>query len=340
MMSTEYHKASTLSQRKKEAKKLKKAKEAITDLLGAKRDEYVVLLPSKEEVLLRCLYEVLAPQAMRTGRNEILVAKNEDEQMKVILKSAGRLGLSLKEVDVDSEGRLTGESFEKAAGPRTLGCFLSWGEKFSGSIHAVSDIGAICKEKELYFLVDATACIGKVFFRWQDLSVDLLMFTKERLTSVVMKKADQMQKDKWGETFSLADFYQLSAAAMESIEQMDMSLMSFASVKNDVMDRLENSLLECRFFNRGPSFLPDRWCFAFKGISAENLAYFLQAKGIEVDYQGVSDSLTARGIEPEWAECGVSLSFSEKMTTEEIFDLWDEVIKAAKQVKEVSYESV
>ena len=67
---------------------------------------------------------------------------------------------------------------------------------------------------------------------------------------------------------------------------------------------------------------------------------FLQAQGIEVQCQGVSESLVARGIELEWADCAVSLVFSEKMTHEEIFDLWDAVIKAAGQVKEVSYESV
>jgi cysteine sulfinate desulfinase/cysteine desulfurase-like protein len=339
-MSMDVQNAATLSQRKKEVKRIKRAKESVTDLIGAKRDEVCVFLPSKEEVLLRALYEVLAPQAMRFGRNEILVSKNESDSIKSILTSAGRLGLSFKEVDVDSDGRLTRENFEKVAGPRTLACFLSWAEHFSGSIHPVSEIGSYCKEKEIYFLVDATESVGKVFFRWQELNVDLLMFTKENLTAAVMKKSDQMQKDKWGEDFSLKSFYQLSDASNEALEQMDMSLMSFATIKNDVMDRLENSLLECRFFNRGANFLPDRWCFAFKGVLSENLAYFLQAKGIEVQYQGVSESLSARGIEKEWAECGVSLLFSGKMTQEEIFDLWDEVIKAAGQVKEVSYESV
>ena len=271
--------AATLSQRKKEVKRIKRAKESITDLLGAKRDEYCAFLPSKEEVLLRALYEVLAPQAMRSGRNEILVARNESESIKSILKSAGRLGLSFKEVDVDSDGKLTVESFEKIAGARTLACFLSWSEQFSGSIHQVSELGSFCKEKEIYFLVDATDCVGKVFFRWQDLSVDLLMFTKGKQVAVVMKKPDQMQKDKWGEDFSLEDFYRMSEGAGEALQQMDMSLMGFASIKNDVMDRLENSLLECRFFNKGASFLPDRWCFGFKGILAENLTYFFTGTG-------------------------------------------------------------
>ena len=340
MINLEVQRGATLSQRKKEVKRIKRAKESITDLIGAVRDDYCAFLPSKEEVLLRALYEVLAPQAMRSGRNEILVAKNESESIKAILKSAGRLGLSFKEVDVESDGKLSVETFEKVAGPRTLACFLSWSEHFSGSIHPVSELGSFCKEKEIYFLVDATEIVGKVFFRWQDLNVDLLMFTKANLTAAVMKKPDQMQKDKWGEDFSLEDYYQMTDEASELLQQMDMSLMSFASIKNDVMDRLENSLLECQFFNKGASFLPDRWCFAFKGILAENLSYFLQAKGIEVQCQDVSESLVVRGIDQEWADCAVSLIFSEKMTHEEIFDLWDEVIKAATQVKEVSYENV
>ncbi|MCH9622016.1 MAG: Cysteine desulfurase IscS [Chlamydiia bacterium] len=324
-----------LLQRKKEAKKIKRAKEYITDLIGAKKETPLAFISSKEEVLLRCLYEILAPKAMRSGKNEILIAKGESKIFKTILTSAGRLGLSLKEVEVDETGRVTKKTFEEAITKRTLGCFMSWTEEYSGSIHAVAEISQVCREQDVYLLVDATDCIGKVFFRWQDLSIDSLIFTKKKLTTVVLKKPDQMQKDKWGENFLLEDFYKLSEYAQEAIERMDMSLMDYSSMKNDVMERLENSLLSSRFFNRGGEYLPDRWCFAFDGVPAENLAYMLCANGIEASYLGVKESLMNRNIPEEIAKFGVSFKFTTDM---KIFDLWDKVVKAVRGIKEFTYE--
>jgi len=310
-----------LKERKKETKSLMRAKEAITDLLGAKKDEPLAFLKSREECVLRCLYEVLAPKAMRTGRNEILIAQNESEWMKRLIKASGKLGVKITEVEVDASGKVTKEALEKAITPRTLSLFISWAEEFSGAIHPVGELGALCKEKEVYVFADAADVIGKVYFRWQDLPVDTLMFSACGISTVVMKKNDQMQKDCWGEGVSKDALYELSSFASHAVDSMDMAMMEYASIKNDVIDRLENSLIDLEFMNKGASFLPDRWTIKFKGVGSEVLSYFLYDCGIFVE-------------EKAGAIC-VKLDLDEK---EKVFDMWDEIIKAVKEIKEFAYE--
>lgn len=319
MMSVDIKSGLDLLERKKEAKRIKKARQNVTDLLGAKSETPMVFLASKEEALLRCVYEVLMPQAMRTGRNEILIASNETEEIKTILKSAGRLGLSVKEVEVDEEGKLDALTLGNAITKRSLACMISWAEPLSGVIHPAHELSKICKEDGIFFMVDASECLGKVYFRWQSSEIDMMIATKEGLTMVVSQKPDQMQKDKWGKDFDLDAFYKFASWAGAVQDQMDMEMMKASRIKNDVMERLGNSLLECQFLNRGASFLPDRWYFAFDKVPSEILSYFLCSKGIESEFDANGVSLRSSGDE------------------EEALALWDEVIKSAKEVRSISW---
>ncbi len=313
-----FEKAFELPDRKMVRKHIKKAKESIMDLIGAKKGDRILFYPSKNEALLRAIYEVLMPRAQRSGRTVILIPKTEKGSIRNLLKVAGRLGLSFKEVEVDEKGKMTKEGLDLAISPRTLAVFLSWADPLTAAIHPIFELAALCQEKELFLLVDGTDTVGKVFFRFQDMNIDLLLFTHENLTAAATKKVEMEESD-----YSLKEFFAFAAYAEESVETMDLFPMEYAVIKSDVMDRLENSNLDCTFLNSGSGYLFDRWCFAFKGVIAENLAYFLREKGIFVE-QASNETVT--------------LTFSLMQSKEHIFSTWDQIIVTAKMIKEFSYE--
>ena len=327
--------ALSFSQRRETLKQIVKAKDPILDVIGAKKENPLYFLPSMQEVLLKTLYEVLMPKAQRSGRNEILVPKGEQKKMVEILKSAGRLGLSVKEIEVDACGKVTKESLMAAISKRSLALFSSWTEEFTGVLHPVFEMANICSAEDLFLFIDATESAGKVFFRFQDLPIDILTFAHENLVAVAAK--EELKGSTWGEDFCLKEYFALSAYAKEALEMMDTNPMQYSLIKNEIIDYVIEKDPSIVFFNGGGEYLFDRWCFAFEGLSAENLAYHLYDAGIITSYQGVSTVLENRKVDKALCACAVSLSFSSMTSKQALFQRWDMIIDIASKIKESSY---
>ena len=315
-------KKNTFSERRANLKKMQKAKDPILDLVGARKEDYSYFLPSMEEALLKTVYEVLMPRAQRTGKNEILVPMGLGKQILDILKSAGRLGLSVKEIDVNN----TSDAISK----RTLALFMSWNEEFCGTIYPVFEIANICSNEDVFLFVDATDSVGKVFFRYQDMPIDILAFAYKKQAAVFSK--EPLKGSSWGENYCLDDYFIMSEFANDALARLDISPMEYSRVKNEVVEKYT----EITFFNEGADFLFDRWCFAVPLVSSENLAYLLREKGILVEYLGVSDILESRGVEKNLSSCAVSITFTLDGSTDEIFEMWDTILETAKGIREYS----
>lgn len=326
----------SFKERRNAAKQINQAKEPILDLIGAKKDNYLCFLPSKEEVFLKTLYEILMPRAQRSGRNEILIPKGEAEGIKNFLERAKRLGISVKEVEINEKGQVTKELLEKSISKRTIAFFLSWTEVFTGVVHPLFEIAMSCKENEIFLFCDGTDGAGKVFMRYQDLPIDSFMFGYQGITAVCMKNRGVTRGDSWGEDFSLREFFALSAFAKDSLDSMDVSPMEYAMVKNEMIDKVEKEMSEAVFYNKGANYLYDRWCFSFDGVVAENLSYLLREKGIDAEYMGVKAVLDARGVETS-SFGALSLTFTLEAPKEKIIQMWDEILKSARKLKEFTY---
>lgn len=328
--------AISFSERRNTLKQIIKAKDPILDLIGAKKENFLYFIPSLQEVLLKTVYEILMPKAQRTGRNEILVPKGEKKQIADVLKSAGRLGLAVKEIKIDEKGVMTKETIQAAISKRTLAVFSSWTEEFTGAVHPILELGAICAAEDIFVFVDARESAGKVFFRFQDLPVDMLIFGHQNFVAVAAK--EELKGSTWGRNFCLKDYFALSAYAKQELEMMDIHPMQYALIKNEMMDYATKKNASIVFFNKGGGYLYDRWCFAFEGVSSENLAYHLRSKGIVVSYQGVSEVLESQEIDKALCACAVSFSFSLIYDKQMLFEQWDMITDTAKWIKEQSYE--
>jgi len=297
-------------------KKIHKGKEAIIELLGAKKTVNLAFIPSMEELYLKVVYEVLMPRAQRTGRNEILVPKREKRSLLKVLKRASSLGLTSKEVEIDE--------LSKAISKRTLGLMMSFSEPFSGKVHPMFQIATLCKEGDLFLFVDGTETVGKNFFRFQESGIDLFAFSHKNMTCVA-GDLPQMKGDMWGEAFDLDEFFDLERWAQEQLEMMDSNPMEYALIKNEVIEKVKRGPLKCHFYNEGGNFLYDRWGFSFEGVFSETLAYILREKGVYVDLLAGENS-------------PLSLKFDLQMSKTNLFNQWDTILQTALEIKGFSNE--
>lgn len=85
----------------------------------------------------------------------------------------GDLGL----VPVDAAGRYTLEDVAKALRPETAAVVLSHGSNLTGDLAPVAEVGNLCRERDLLFILDAAQSAGLVDIDMDSLRVDALCFS-------------------------------------------------------------------------------------------------------------------------------------------------------------------
>lgn len=81
-------------------------------------------------------------------------------------------GVEVRFVDWHRDGFT--QAITDAVDDRTRVVAVSWVEFFSGHRHSLADIGILCKEKDIIFVVDAIQGIGVVPFYLQDVEADVV----------------------------------------------------------------------------------------------------------------------------------------------------------------------
>ena len=215
---------------------------------------------------------------------------------------------------------------------------LSWAEEFTGVIHPVQALARICVEKEIFLYVDGSESAGKIYFRFQDMGVDMLTFSYGNISSVLVKDCDTRLKDVWSKDFSIKDFSIMAAYARNLCESMDRYSIEYSQMKEQMIGEIQKMDDQCIFVNRGGNYLYDRWCFYYVGVEAENLAFFLRDKGIAIDYLSQYLGAQENSDENQLSYGILSLKFSVDDCRERISRIWNQILSTAKEVKEFSYE--
>ena len=77
----------------------------------------------------------------------------------------------------DEEGMLDLNSLEEQITPKTKMVVINHASNVNGVIQPLSEIGSICREKELLLLVDASQSAGSIPIEVEECNIDLLAFT-------------------------------------------------------------------------------------------------------------------------------------------------------------------
>lgn len=80
-------------------------------------------------------------------------------------------------VSVDKYGRYTVSDIKRALTAKTGAVVLGHASNLTGNIHPIAEIGALCREREILFIVDTAQTAGAVEFNMEDTGIDALCFT-------------------------------------------------------------------------------------------------------------------------------------------------------------------
>tara|TARA_B110000438_G_scaffold233425_1_gene229443 strand:+ start:488 stop:1651 length:1164 start_codon:yes stop_codon:yes gene_type:complete len=163
----------------------RKARDAVIDSrstiaksIKAKSKEIIFTSGSTESINL-AIRGAIAKSTLK--KKHIITQVTEHKSVLDTLKSLNINQLDITYLPVDRHGSIDPKQVEKEIIPETVLVIVMHANNEIGTIQPIEEIGTICKEKKVFFLVDASQSYGKLPIDINILNIDLLAATAHKI---------------------------------------------------------------------------------------------------------------------------------------------------------------
>ena len=137
------------------------AREKVRSLINAKSLKEVVFTKGSTEAFNMIIFGFMANYL--TKDDEVLLTKGEHaSNILPWLNLSKKIGFKLKYADLDDNYRVTIDNIKKEINPNTKVIAIAHITNTLGDVRPIEEIGKICKEKNILFVVDSTQSIGHI----------------------------------------------------------------------------------------------------------------------------------------------------------------------------------
>ncbi len=251
---------------------------------------------------------VFTGSATESNNTALLAALSADPAKRHIITSAvehsavlnhtiflEKHGYRVTRLPVDRDGLLDLAALEAALTPDTAVVSLMWANNETGVLFPVTDIAALCRQRDVRFHCDAVQAVGKLPIDLKTLPIDYLSLSAHKLGGpkgvgalFVRKTAPfapylhggHQERGRRGGTENVAGIAGLGRAA----ELARAELPAYAATVQPLRDRLETELLDhipiAERNGHATQRLPNTTNLTFPGIESEALLLLLDQAGI------------------------------------------------------------
>ncbi len=323
--------------RAKEA--LEAARERIAKNLGAARPGEIYFTSGGSESDNWAIKGV-ARALKKKGKNHIITSKFEHHAVLHTCESLEKEGFEITYLDVYENGIVRPADVAAAIRGTTALVSVMYANNEIGTIQPIAEIGAVCRERGVFFHTDAVQAAGYVKIDVTAQNIDLLSMTAHKLHGPkgigllyvrrgvpieTLIHGGAQERGKRAGTENVAGVVGLDAALQIAVDGMEARNKKLAALR----DRLIDSLLQIersRINGDRVSRLPNNVNMCFEGIEGESLLLKLDFNGISASSGSACTSgsldpshvLLAIGLPHEIAHGSMRLSFSEETTEEDI----------------------
>ena len=323
--------------RAKEA--LEAARERIAKNLGAARPGEIYFTSGGSESDNWAIKGV-ACALKKKGKNHIITSKFEHHAVLHTCESLEKEGFEITYLDVYENGIVRPADVAAAIRDTTALVSVMYANNEIGTIQPIAEIGAVCRERGVFFHTDAVQAAGYVKIDVTAQNIDLLSMTAHKLHGPkgigllyvrrgvpieTLIHGGAQERGKRAGTENVAGVVGLDAALQIAVDGMEARNKKLAALR----DRLIDSLLQIersRINGDRVSRLPNNVNMCFEGIEGESLLLKLDFNGISASSGSACTSgsldpshvLLAIGLPHEIAHGSMRLSFSEETTEEDI----------------------
>ncbi len=157
---------------------VEQARERVAQLLQVQTREIIFTSGATEacNLALRGIFEMYAVKG-----NHIITTQTEHKAVLDTCKALEKKGASVTYLDVDINGVIDLQQLEDAIQPHTILVAVMLANNETGVLQPVTEIGAICKRRQVLFFCDATQAVGKIPVYPNEAGIDLMSCSAHKM---------------------------------------------------------------------------------------------------------------------------------------------------------------
>lgn len=339
------------------------ARGEILALCGADATTFDVTFDSGGTEALNHAVKGLAFRSLRQGRpgakRRIVVGALEHY---AVLGSARwlaeRFGFEVVEIAPDREGVVSVEGFVEALDPdTTLLAALQWANNEVGALQPVREVGRICREMAIPFVVDTVQCPGKLPLEATPGIADVVAFSAHKLYgpkgvgAIVHRRSLEIdvivhgarQEDgRRGGTHNVAGIVGFAAAARAAREGIAREAPRLAGLRDQLWEQIARKVPAVHWNGRGADLLPNTLNVSVEGCPSVVLCEEMDRRFVAISPGAAcrsgavtpSHTLQVMGLGDARATSSVRMSLGHATTAHDVAAAADALAESAKKIRD------
>lgn len=341
-------------QRAKEV--LEKARKDVAECLGADFKE-IYFTSGGSEADNQAIVSA-AKIGARKNKKHIISTKIEHHAVLHILNKLEKEGFEITLLDIEESGIVKPEDVKSAIREDTALVSIMYANNEIGTLQPITEIGRICREKDVLFHTDAVQAVGHVKIDVNEQNIDLLslsahkfhgpkgvgaLFARKNIPLTNIIEGGAQERGKRAGTENLPSIVGMAEALKEANSEIEEAAAKEIILRDRLIEglsKISHSILNGDKKRR----LPGNVNFCFEGVEGESLLLLLDAKGIEASSGSACTSgsldpshvLLAIGRPHEVAHGSLRLTISKENTEEEIDYMIKEIGNVVEYLRRIS----
>ncbi len=328
----------------------------VAKLIGAKAKE-VIFTSSGAEANNLAIKGAALPRQKKG--NHIIISAIEHHSVLNSARFLERLDFEVTFLQVDEHGLVDPERLAKAIRLETILVSIMHANNEIGTIEPISELAAICQERNVIFHTDAVATVGNIPVDVNELNVDLLslsgvslgapkgvgaLYFRNNIRLMPLIHGGIQESGRRAGTENVPAIVGLGRAA----ELVEKELLDRSKQVRELRDLLVQGIHErieqVKYTGHPERRLPGHASFCIEAIEGEALLFMLNQQGIYANTGSACASkalktspvLVAIGIPPDLAQGSVVFTLNITNTVEEIEYVLDKLPLAVEKLRSLS----
>lgn len=268
-------------------------------------------------------------------------------------------GYEVTYIPVDEYGMVSADDIKKAIRPDTILVSVMTANNEIGTIEPIKEIGAVCREKGVYFHTDAVQAVGHIKIDVKEMNIDLLSLSGHKIGApkgigaLYIRKGvkiknlihgGQQEKGKRAGTENVIGIVALGKACELAVSEMEKTTEKLVYFRDKIIKNILGSIDYSRLNGHPSERLPGNINISFEFIEGESMLLLLDAKGICASSGSACTSgsldpshvLLAIGLPHEKAHGSLRISLGYQNTEEEVDKLLEVLPPIVQRLREMS----
>lgn len=337
--------------------RIENARTKIASLINAQPNEIIFTAGGTESD--NTVLNYVAFGSKTSGKNEIITTPIEHPAILETAKFLENFGIVTKFMKVDSTGRVNPEELYELITDKTALISVMAANNEIGTIQDIKAIGAIAKEKGVYFHTDAVQAIGKIKIDVRDMNIDFLSMSGHKIYApkgigiLYVRKGvpycpfihgGHQEGGRRAGTLNTTGIVALGKAAEMAELELEEEYTKLSSLRDRLKKGIIESIPDIRINGNQEHCLPNTLNVSFIGAEGESILLYMDLEGIAVSTGSAcstgslepSHVLMATGVDAELAHGSIRFSLGRENTEEDVDYVLEKLPPIIEKIRKMS----